>query len=208
MLAELMSTKGLRTGVPDELRLNLEYNETISISISAGLAQSYVFAGNSCFDPNVSGTGAQPLYFSTLVNIYTRYRVHASRMRATIIPSTNSTDIVDCVIAPLPTSSTYTVTTTMDNLKAQRFAKQGFSPPGARPLILDTAVSSGEIFGLPYNIVDVDDVFQAGSSSNPSRLWIYQFATVTADLSSSATVRVNFKLIYDVTMFGRQLVTQ
>jgi hypothetical protein len=206
---ELAMYKTPRTGVPDELRCLLEYNEVVTITSSSGIPASYLFLGNSCFDPNSTGTGAQPLYFSVLAAIYSRYRVHASRMEVTCTPTTDASapGAADVVVAPIPSTS-YSVVVSMDSLKAQRFSKQNYAVTGAKPARLITAVSTGEVFGLPYQIVDVDDVFQATVSGSPSRTYYWQFATQAVDGSSTIAVRVNFKLILDTTMYGRVSVTQ
>lgn len=46
-----------------------------------GLASSYVFRGNSLFDPNLTGVGHQPIGFDQLMPLYDHYTVIGMRAR-------------------------------------------------------------------------------------------------------------------------------
>jgi len=198
--------KTVRPGPPDEMRLILRYNQSPIVTSITGIGQSYLFRGNSIFDPDLSGVGAQPAYYPELQQIYFRYRVHACRCRLIITPTTNTT--TDCVLAALPTTSPMTVSVTLESLKAQNYVRKGMVMYGGVPLKLNMNIGTAEIFGLPNSVIDADDTFWGDNTTNPGRTWIYQFACQNVDLASSAAIRVNFELDYEVTLFNRISVVQ
>jgi len=195
-------------GPPDEMRLILRYNEAVQLTSSTGVPATYLFNGNSIFDPNQTGVGAQPEYYLALQSMYFRFRVHASKIIVTVVPTTNATDVIDCCICALPTSTPYSVLVTMDNVKAQRYSRQKYASVGFNPATLVLTVDTDELFGVPYGTVNTDDVFQGSLSSNPTRTWIYQYAMQAVDAASSVGARLNFQIDYDVTLFNRIAVTQ
>lgn len=188
------------------MRMVLRYNQSPIVTSVTGIGQNYLFRGNSIFDPDLTGVGAQPAYYQELQQIYFRYRVHACRLKLDIIPTGNY--LTDCVVAALPTTSPMTTTVTLESLKAQKFVKHGFVGNGMRPLTLRMNVGTGEIFGQPVQVVNLDDQYTADVTTNPARTWIFQFACQNVDLTSTAVVRANFQLEYDVTLYNRISVVQ
>jgi len=71
-------------GFPDKLTLTLKYAEQFSLTTPASAnAVSYVFSCNGLYDPNITGTGHQPLYFDQLMAIYDHYCVLRSKIKVT-----------------------------------------------------------------------------------------------------------------------------
>lgn len=69
---------------PPQLRNTLRYNETVLISVSGGSGY-YVFSCNALYDPNVTGTGHQPMYYDQLTPIYNHYTVVKSRFKCQLV---------------------------------------------------------------------------------------------------------------------------
>jgi len=57
------------------------YEQDIKISHATGALQSYFFSTNGLYDPNVSGTGHQPVGFDQLMLFFEQYCVYRSRIR-------------------------------------------------------------------------------------------------------------------------------
>jgi len=70
---------------PKQLANTLRYCEKISISNTLGAINSYQFSCNGCYDPNVTGTGHQPLYFDQLCAVYDHYTVVKSKMTCRVV---------------------------------------------------------------------------------------------------------------------------
>ncbi len=70
-------------GFPQSNRTTLRYAESVTISGAAGSMATYQFALNGLFDPNITGTGHQPLGFDQWSVFYNNYVVHSCRWRLT-----------------------------------------------------------------------------------------------------------------------------
>jgi len=93
-------------------RVKLPYYEfQLSLSSTAGAIATYIFSANGVYDPNITGTGHQPMGFDTLMLYYEQYTVvaskitftasnggiHASRMAVSLAPDTTTPTIVEVV---------------------------------------------------------------------------------------------------------------
>lgn len=68
------------TGFPKQLSITHRYVEEISLISTAGLMSQYQFSTNGLFDPNISGTGHQPMYFDACASLYNHYTVLKSKI--------------------------------------------------------------------------------------------------------------------------------
>lgn len=80
----------------------LRYNEahTFGSSSTANFASNYKMCLNSCFDPNDSGVGHQPMGFDQLMSIYEKYTVVGAKITVcfvgdTTVPSVCGLRVVD-----------------------------------------------------------------------------------------------------------------
>ena len=70
--------------------VQLHYRQQIQLdpttdAIGSGGANSWAFSFNSLFDPDVTGTGNQPMYFDNYSAIYERYKVSFAKIKATVV---------------------------------------------------------------------------------------------------------------------------
>jgi len=82
-----LSTGG---GFPEKMITTLRYVETLTLTTGSTVA-SKIFRLNSCFDPNYSDTGHQPLYYDQLQAIYGRYQVLGAKMTVQFTALTDAT---------------------------------------------------------------------------------------------------------------------
>ncbi|UAU47000.1 Cap [Chicken proventriculitis-associated circular virus 4] len=66
-------------GFPRMLKTTLKYAENINILNAAAGGSLQTFSCNSLYDPNITGTGHQPMYFDQLIALYDHYCVVASK---------------------------------------------------------------------------------------------------------------------------------
>lgn len=75
-----MRVKNIGTVVPDRILITMPYGEMIQRS-PAATTDLYTFRLNSTFDPDLTGTGHQPLGRDQFAGVlYNRYRVHGVRV--------------------------------------------------------------------------------------------------------------------------------
>lgn len=66
---------------PPRFRKRLNYDEVaLSVASSAGSSNSYFFSANGLFDPNITGTGHQPMGFDQMMLMYEQYTVVSSKI--------------------------------------------------------------------------------------------------------------------------------
>jgi len=73
--------------MPNAYITNHRYCDTFTVNPSIGVAGYYVFSANGMFDPNITGTGHQPMGFDQMCTFYNHYEVIGARIRFTPHPS-------------------------------------------------------------------------------------------------------------------------
>lgn len=61
----------------------LRYSDNFSLTTTSGIVSSYVFAANGLFDPNVTGTGHQPMGFDQMMLSYEHFVVTKAMIQVT-----------------------------------------------------------------------------------------------------------------------------
>lgn len=91
---------------PMKKRINgqLYYENALTITGTAGVLSKYVFSANGAYDPNITGTGHQPMGFDTMIGIYEHAVVLRSCVRVMFMSTTASTS--RCAITLLPDTTT------------------------------------------------------------------------------------------------------
>jgi hypothetical protein len=73
------------TGFPKRMIVTHKYVEVVQLAATAGLPATYIFSANGMYDPNITGTGHQPMYFDNLCAIYDHYTVFRSRIKYQVV---------------------------------------------------------------------------------------------------------------------------
>ena len=92
-------------GFPDRMVTKLRYVDNFNLTGSAGVVGANVFRFNSCFDPDLSGVGHQPMYFdqfcgATGTGPYGRYRVTSAKATVSFM-QTNPPAIAATNLGPI-----------------------------------------------------------------------------------------------------------
>lgn len=77
--------------MPQNLITTLRYTDVFSINPTVGSAGIWTFAANGLFDPNVTGTGHQPMGFDQLMTFYNHYEVIGAKIKFTVVPGAEVT---------------------------------------------------------------------------------------------------------------------
>lgn len=68
------------TGFPTQLRIKHRYCDIVPLTSALGVYNTYIFKCNGMFDPDVTSTGHQPMYFDQLSALYNHFTVVKSRI--------------------------------------------------------------------------------------------------------------------------------
>lgn len=101
-------------GFPKKMIMTHRYCANQSVQSSTGVMANYVFSCNGMYDPDITGTGGQPLYFDQMTAIYNHYTVIGSKVTIKVLNASPSTGIIGCGI--LINDDTATTPTTLEGM--------------------------------------------------------------------------------------------
>lgn len=77
--------------MPQAMVTTLRYTDPVTINPAIGAAGGWAFSANGLFDPNITGTGHQPMGFDQLMAFYNHYEVIGARIKMTAVPASEVT---------------------------------------------------------------------------------------------------------------------
>lgn len=179
---------------PKHLCNTLTYVEQQPLTLTTGFGK-YIFSANGLFDPNITGTGHQPLYFDQLTALYNHYTVVRSRIQVNVVGQTAFTS--PYFISLYVDDDTTTAT---DALLASERVGSSFSAatPAVAPFdVLNASWDARKFFGP--NPQDQAEL-RGTSSANPTEQSYFVIQAYDPSGSSSTLqmfVRIHFDVIWD-----------
>ncbi len=200
-----LSTRGGAT-ITDKLFTTMQYTDNITLVTVSGAPKPYQFQ-TSCFDPNLTGVGHQPLGFDQWATFYTKYRVHGIKYEFTFI-NTSTTMQADAIVLPKNAS---TVTTSQNTLWERPYTKRkilGVEGSGEAIKKLYGYLNPARVLGFSKLQYNTDDLTHALVGASPSTMAFLQFYVAPVDSTTDVTVIVRCKLTYYVEFFVRTLLAE
>lgn len=202
--------------VPDEQFMKLKYNGVATMLISAGSISNYIWSGNSVYDPDVSGTGHQPMGFDQWSAFYNKYTCFGSKITVEILNISGATagaQNIQATLMPLASRVATSVpqsVTDINVLYEYPYCqhKEGNIVGGASRLKFKSYMSTAKIDGVSKQKIAIDDNYTALISADPVNEWKWMIAAQTADQSSGVTLKAIVTITYYVKMFDRIPLTQ
>jgi len=183
-----------RQALPKQLMNTVVYCETVQRTMTAGVASQYQFSCNGLFDPNITGTGRQPMYFDQLSALYNHYTVLRSRISVTWASNVAYQSPLNCTL--------YIEDDTDSGPSAA--ADQAAERPTARTKMFVPTANGTCVL---YNSWDAAKTFGPNpqgnsqligtSSANPSEQSYFTIVTFGPALDS-ATLSIRVRIEYDV----------
>jgi len=171
---------------PSRTTRKLRYSTNVSLSITSGVTASWVFSTNNLFDPDVTGTGHQPMGFDQLMLSYNHYCVTYCKMFATFKNGGSSTPAV-----AITAQANNTPITTIDQILESGMLSTttlGTNSSGEAVKLLTCEMNLARFLGK-VNIVD-DPECQGSVSSGPTELE-YFHVQAWDSAGASSTVRAD-----------------
>lgn len=160
-----MTTNGnIPIGFPDRLMTKLRYFDTGTLVVTAGSLAKQVFRWNSTFDPDLTGTGHQPLYRDTFAGLYNHYAVISATAEVKIL-NTDTDTIIICGMVNEDDSSS---SSTIDTLCEQSTGQHTILPPLAGSLSSHTFRMSWDARKKLNIDPFVSESYQTAVGSNPT----------------------------------------
>lgn len=185
--------------LPDMLMTRLQYDEVFTFG-STTAASTQIMCGNGIYDPNITGTGHQPLYRDQYSTLYNKYRVIGSSVSLQLsVPSVGQSSLF--CLYPQVTDTTTGALTQLDLEKP--YCKRTLLVGGSEPKRLSHRMSTYKMFGVPKNTVNVDDLYSSVYSGNPSNKWYWVLSCQSPDIQSTQGTFCILRMYYTVIFFDK-----
>lgn len=175
-------------------RRSLQYYSYANVTSGASAANAYVFSANGIFDPDITGTGGQPMGFDQMMTFYNHYTVVRSRIR--VVVQTNSINLR--VSAALSVSGASTVTTSVERLlESGNVTFQVLEYAGAMGgcCTLTRAVNAAKFQGID-DVMD-DPNMRGDSASNPAEQLYYHISVWNPASATAVSADLQAFIEYD-----------
>lgn len=183
----------------------LRYADTGSFTTGVSAANSYVFACNGLYDPNITGSGHQPAGFDQMMLFYDHFIVTKARLTATF--RNNSTAYpADVAICVTPSTSPNTEYNQLmeDGMLVRRTL--GMSPydscVGTLSLSVDVAKSLGII-----KIRDAEEC-KGNIAANPAELTYFACSGWNSESATQLIINFDVVIEYESWFVEPRLLTQ
>lgn len=196
------------TGMADRTLLKMKYVERVSLADGVGgVGAIQVYRANSVYDPDYTGTGAQPLSLDQWANFYNYYKVLGCKIDVKAFPLTSTVANANCILAIVPTPTIMTVTTDTITASQMPYAKTFFVGPANGGVIGHASqyMSTKKIFGKK----DVDDEeYKALLSASPQNAWYYNIIADAVDGLSTFDIDLIVTVTYYIELTERVVLAQ
>jgi len=206
-----------------KIKTALTYNTNISLNpqadnLGSGGSNVWFFSVNNLYDPDVTGTGHQPMYFDNFAAVFNRYRVNWAQITVTVINHDVNTEaggdttlvttpnysyklaiVADRDVTDYPTTMNRMIEEGGPNVKWRFVAP---SLVGTLPKLFHSA-SPHRLTQLSFG----DDTLQADIGAAPSRQCYFGVAITSADGNTDPpAVYVNVRIKYYCEFFDRRVL--
>lgn len=116
------------TVMPLKYKFSTRYVETQgTLNSPPGTLAQYMYSANGLYDPDISGTGHQPIGFDQMMQFYNHYTVIACKIKVMIYNDSDSNDVIVALDLNDNTPSAPNMSTLIENgsVKWRRLARQG-----------------------------------------------------------------------------------
>lgn len=187
-------------GFPNSIITKLRYATFNYLQPAIGGTAGNTFAANSCFDPDVTLTGHQPMYYDDYSRIYDQYVVIGSKITVTFYPRTSASGFYVGIAGDDDSS----VNTNLEALFEQNNSVSTIAGSlGSNPTTLSMTFEPQEDFGVDAKS---DGTSQTAVGSNPSELWCWRVFAASCDQTVSLVC--DYKVEIEYTVKFSELKTQ
>lgn len=185
--------------LPPSWRTTLRYYEQVTFT-AVTTPQSYIYRANAPYDPNQTGTGAQPVGYDNMATFYDTLFCVGSRISINVI--NQSTPVLQLALNPTPTS------TTLTNFNDAKIYPLGRSIDidGITRGSKSYKTISSSVAVLDYYNEDYDRDYSSNFTAVPGRQLYWSINMQTADQASAISCILQITVMYDVVFSSPKLV--
>lgn len=194
-------------------RVTIPYYEyQLARTRTAGASTSYFFSANGVFDPNVTGTGHQPMGFDTMMLYYEQYVVMSSKITVTFV--NNGANAVRAGVALTPDTTALVIGDAVENglIKFVALDSAGYSTgagTGTRIKEVSLDCNCASYFSRKTQEEMVNDTTLVGTAAaNPTEQVYFCVTTWGGFFPDNTAVNLDVVLEYDVVFWEPRKLSQ
>jgi hypothetical protein len=188
-------------GVPQKLSAVLRYTDSYTHTHTSGAVQTWLFRGNSVFDPDYTFTGHQPVGFDEYAAFYQHYIVRRSRIVVYVSSLTAAVPQV-CVVRPV--TEIVAATDYKEQVEATMSSYKVIPTTSIPVQTIENVASTSKLFEAQLSS---DQDFGALVTTNPAKVWYWQIVTEPANGASTTVLALTVVIEYDVEFDQKQVLT-
>jgi len=196
--------------LPDAYMVRLKYSSLHAIAYTGatGVPGRYSFRVNSIFDPDLTGTGHQPLGHDQWETFYNRYLVYGCKYYINFV-NQSTTDQMEVAVQLRPNS---TFATDMDTIREDPLtvfrAVLGTENQPKSQAVAKGYADVAKIRGIPRGRMKFESDYQAVFGNNPPISPLIHIYVQNQDVNTSISGIVRVDLVYYVRMHDRKQLTE
>lgn len=177
-------------GFPKKMLMTHKYVQSQVVGAAAATLGVYNFCANGMYDPYLTGTGHQPMYFDQMTALYNHYTVIGSKIKVTLVPADQN-----YVVGILLNDDTTTLPASWDAAAEQSLANSKVVLVNAvRPTFITSKWSAKKVFG---GSVLANDELQGSALANPVEQSVYTVSFQTLDkITAVSSIFIKFEIEY------------
>lgn len=172
---------------------SIRYSDSFQLTTTAGAVSTYVFAANGLYDPNITGTGHQPMGFDQLMLFYNHYCVAKAKIS---LVATNASSVPCQIVVRQDAGSTpITVIDRILEIGANSYSHLDAAGGTNAQKELRLSMDIAKLQGLSRSALTADSTLRGDSSANPAEL---SYAHVQLFSAAGFTATVNFDILIEM----------
>lgn len=179
------------------VRKTLNYfSSGVVLSGASSAAGAQVFSANGMFDPDITGTGGQPMSFDQAMSFFNHYTVHKARIKVTF--SSDSTTLrASCGLIVSGSSTVTTVVETLLENGDGAIQQLQFAGQNGSSATFQCELDCGR-FQAVDDVMD-DPNMRGDSASNPTEQMYFHLFVVNLTTAAAVQCEYNCLITYDAT---------
>lgn len=161
------------TGFPNRTIARMRYGHQFTLDATAIAPAKQVYSCNSCYDPDLTGTGHQPRGFDQMMAVYNHCTVIGAKITARFMNPGNTNLVPSNVGIAISAGAEFVSTSTLQDVLENKYVTRprlagpmGLTNGGANSVVLTKKFSSKRFFGKKTIVGDA--LYRHNDSSNPT----------------------------------------
>lgn len=182
-------------GFPNKVMVRLKYVDNLEFTSPTGSVALYRFSANGLYDPNITGTGHQPMYFDEYMALYNQYVVLGSKITVKIGYASSGNVNPATAVVIMANDNTTTTSTSIGGVTEQsQVSRTVMLDPFNYKTISKTYSAKRAFGGNPMAL----DNLRGTASTNPTNDWYFDIKYQTIHGSTAASLVAYVEIDYYV----------